>query len=484
MSLSIETFDYLDAAYLFDQVAHRSWSIFLDSGVINKKQTVSKHADYDVIAIDPITTLVTENEFTNIACKISGKLIKDQQDPLKILQRETELFDFVQNSTRDMPLYLPGAIGYFSYDLSRRYDALLDLAVNDELLPEMAMGIYTCIVLIDHRNKQTSLIWWGDHSFTQKVVNEWKKLITFSLNYQSMNNQSTSNQKREFNSAHNDYYKERLIAQELQENLNQHDYKECFDQVRNYHIDGDCYQVNLAKRFSAEVTGDGWLTYQYLREISPAPYGSYMNLPFAQVLSNSPESFIQCRDRRVVTNPIKGTRARHENKQRDVEITEELVSSEKDRAENLMIVDLMRNDLSKCCELNSVSVPKLFSLHSFANVHHLISTVEGTLKQELHSLDLLKQCFPGGSITGAPKIQAMQIIEELEPHRRGLYCGAIGYIGIDGNMETNIAIRTIVVKDGIARYFAGGGLVIDSELDAEYQEVTDKAKMMTKALFD
>jgi para-aminobenzoate synthetase component 1 len=143
----------------------------------------------------------------------------------------------------------------------------------------------------------------------------------------------------------------------------------------------------------------------------------------------------------------------------------------------------MRNDLSRCCELGSVTVPYLFEVHSFANVHHLISTVCGTLRKNLHALDLLRSCFPGGSITGAPKIRAMEIIEELEPTRRGLYCGAIGYVGVDGNLETNIAIRTIVVKDGVARYSAGGGLVIDSEVEAEYQELLDKSRMMTEALF-
>ena len=148
-----------------------------------------------------------------------------------------------------------------------------------------------------------------------------------------------------------------------------------------------------------------------------------------------------------------------------------------------MIVDLMRNDLSRCCELGSVKVPKLFKVHSFANVHHLISTVTGKLKKELHAIDLFRACFPGGSITGAPKIRAMEIIEELEPTRRGLYCGSIGYIGVDGSLETNIAIRTIVVKDGVARYSAGGGLVIDSEVEDEYQELLDKARMMTEALF-
>lgn len=166
----------------------------------------------------------------------------------------------------------------------------------------------------------------------------------------------------------------------------------------------------------------------------------------------------------------------------DKAVANSLENSAKDRAENVMIVDLMRNDLSKSCELGSVKVPELFGLHSFANVHHLVSTVVGKLRRDLHALDLFKKCFPGGSITGAPKIRAMEIIEELEPDRRGLYCGSIGYVGYDGSLESNIAIRTIVVKDGVARYGAGGGLVIDSELGAEYQEILDKASMMNLAL--
>ncbi|MCL4147585.1 UNVERIFIED_CONTAM: hypothetical protein GTU68_057954 [Idotea baltica] len=322
----------------------------------------------------------------------------------------------------------------------------------------MAMGIYNCVVVIDHRAKKTLLI--SLHNARVELqVNKSKTEPVERL--------------------------KKLTSGQMLENMSRQNYQRCFGNVKQYIVEGDCYQVNLAKQFSTTVEGDSWQTYDYLREMSPAPYGAYLNLPFAQVLSNSPESFIQCRNRQVVTSPIKGTRPRiHEDIIRDQEIADELFNSAKDRAENLMIVDLMRNDLSTSCELNSVKVPKLFSLHSFANVHHLISTITGTLKQGLHALDLLRRCFPGGSITGAPKIRAMQIIEELEPHRRGLYCGAIAYVGMDGNMETNIAIRTIVVKDGIARYSAGGGLVVDSDCDEEYQEIVDKAKMMTEALFD
>ncbi len=260
-------------------------------------------------------------------------------------------------------------------------------------------------------------------------------------------------------------------------------YQTKFDQVQRYIRAGDCYQVNLTKRFSAKVLGQAWPTYMKLRSASPAPYAAYLHLPFATILSNSPESFIQCREQQVVTSPIKGTRPRdHRSKFKDRMAADALLNSAKDRAENLMIVDLMRNDLSRCCELGSVKVPKLFALHSFANVHHLISTVVGRLRDDLHALDLLKSCFPGGSITGAPKIRAMQIIEELESSRRGLYCGAIGYIGVDGNLETNIAIRTMVLRDGVVRFSAGGGLVLDSCAGDEYQELNDKASMMSSVI--
>ncbi|MBX2849495.1 MAG: aminodeoxychorismate synthase component I [Acidiferrobacterales bacterium] len=476
MSITVEQFNYLDGATLFAQIANQKWAQFLDSGVIDGRPPVTKHADYDVLAMQPIITLVSDNDATLITK--NGDLKKAPGDPLTLLQEHLAEFDFDQqmkNSSIELaalPPYMPGALGYFSYDLARRYEDLPNLALDEEQLPDMAMGIYSSVVVIDHRAKATFLVSLQSEAYESQVSdlqNEWRLLI-----------ENQQNLAKTESIVRADKYR----SGEMSENLSYHEYQHRFDKVRHYIVAGDCYQVNLAKQFSTQVAGDGWSTYHYLREISPAPYGAYMNFPFAQVLSNSPESFIQCRERKVVTSPIKGTRARiHHDKNLDKAIAQELYNSPKDRAENLMIVDLMRNDLSRCCELGSVKVPKLFALHSFANVHHLISTVTGTLKQGAHSLDLLRSCFPGGSITGAPKIRAMQVIEELEPHRRGLYCGAISYIGFDGNMETNIAIRTIVVKDHVARYSAGGGLVIDSNVDEEYQEVADKAKMMTEVIF-
>ncbi|MEH6825734.1 MAG: aminodeoxychorismate synthase component I [Motiliproteus sp.] len=261
-------------------------------------------------------------------------------------------------------------------------------------------------------------------------------------------------------------------------------YASAFRKVKRYLQAGDCYQVNLTREFSVPTCGDSWQGYQRLRNISAAPFSAYLNLPWGQVLSVSPERFIRVQGAAVETAPIKGTRPRSANPAQDRALAAELAASHKDKAENLMIVDLMRNDLGKHCRVGSVRVPRLFEVQSFATVHHLVSTITATLSPGTQSTDLLRGAFPGGSITGAPKIRAMAIIDELEPHRRGVYCGSIGYIGYDGNMDTNIAIRTLVQAQGQAAFWAGGGIVHDSQLDAEYQETLDKAAAMLRLMHD
>lgn len=480
---------YIDSADLFEKVSDQPWAMFLDSGRVREKNKtddaavvvdstnvvtpISKHANYDVLAIKPHATLVFDGSQT----LFNNHTVEESLlgDPLAILQ---SAIPCIENPEKHE--YVPGAIGYFSYDLARQFEEIPNLAEDKESLPMMAMAIYYVVVVVNHKDQKTTILQLGDSSEVQAVVNEWCDLIEWCKDFDDEFGPIGSVEENELDQSHLGG----LLSGLLKENMGRDIYRKRFNRIRDYTVDGDCYQVNLTKQFSAQVTGDGWPTYRYLRENSPAPYGAYMNFPFAQVLSNSPESFIQCRERQVTTSPIKGTRPRNlQNKAVDKANANALFNSPKDRAENVMIVDLMRNDLSRCCELGSVKVPHLFEVHSFANVHHLISTVCGILRENLHALDLLRSCFPGGSITGAPKIRAMEIIEELEPTRRGLYCGAIGYVGVDGNLETNIAIRTIVVKDGVARYSAGGGLVIDSEVEAEYQELLDKSRMMTEALF-
>jgi len=264
-------------------------------------------------------------------------------------------------------------------------------------------------------------------------------------------------------------------------NLNRAAYGEAFRRIKHYIREGDCYQVNLAMRFTAPAGGDPWDAYCRLRQLNPAPFAAFLRLPGGQaVLSSSPERFLALRDGHVETRPIKGTRPRVRDPELDLYQRQALAESIKDRAENLMIVDLLRNDLSKSCAGGSVNVPELFAIESFATVHHLVSTVTGELEPGRHATDLLRGCFPGGSITGAPKLRAMEIIEELEPCRRSVYCGAIGYLGDDGAMDSNIAIRTLVLDHDRLHCWAGGGIVMDSDEQREYQECYDKAVAMLR----
>jgi para-aminobenzoate synthetase component 1 len=246
---------------------------------------------------------------------------------------------------------------------------------------------------------------------------------------------------------------------------------------------GDCYQVNLAQRFEATVeNGSAWSSYKLLRQHNPAPFAGFMKHPCLEIMCLSPERFIQNINGNIESKPIKGTRARNDDPVIDKRFATELLSSEKDCAENTMIVDLVRNDMGKNCEVGSIAVPKLHALESFSSVHHLVSTITGKLLKGRHSLDLLKGCFPGGSITGAPKIRAMELIESLEPHRRALYCGTMGYIDWNGNMDMNIVIRTLFYTPANQKLYcyAGGALIADSKVEEEYQESMVKVSKILK----
>lgn len=260
------------------------------------------------------------------------------------------------------------------------------------------------------------------------------------------------------------------------------EYEAAVRRALEYIAAGDCYQVNLSQRFSTPLEGSAWSLYERLRRRSPAPYAAYLECGDHQILSSSPELFLRVRGREVETRPIKGTRPRGATPEEDATLREELLASAKDAAELVMIVDLERNDLGRVCEYGSVHVPALRELESYRNVHHLVATVRGRLREEVDALGCLRALFPGGSITGAPKIRAMEIIEELEPVQRGVYTGAIGWVDAHGNGEWNIAIRTLVVKEGHAYFHVGGGVVADSDPAGEYLETLAKARGMLRAL--
>ena len=264
--------------------------------------------------------------------------------------------------------------------------------------------------------------------------------------------------------------------------LERDDYLPRARRILDYIEAGDCYQVNLTREFRAPFAGDPWTFYRYLHDTNPAPMGAFLEYPQGAVLSSSPERLIEVEGREAVTRPIKGTRRRHADPAMDAAAAAELLASEKDRAENVMIVDLLRNDFGKVCETGSVRVRGLCELESFATVHHLVSTITGRLAPGRDALDALEACFPGGSITGAPKRRAMQIIEELEPHAREVYCGAIGYVTPTGRMDMNIPIRTTLCAAGELRFYAGGGIVADSTPEDEFDETEAKIAAIRRAI--
>ncbi|MEW6313513.1 MAG: aminodeoxychorismate synthase component I [Pseudomonadota bacterium] len=440
---------FADSARLFESVADEPWAVLLDSG----RRPLSP-SRYDIITAQPHTTLVTRGTLTEIRSRNGVELSRD--DPLQLLGRH------LQPATPNEPElpFCGGALGYFGYDLARHWHALPVVAQDAEHLPEMAVGIYDWAVVVDHLERRSWLASAGRDAETERL---WPALIG------CFSRPAVERARLPF----------RLTAP-LASNFTPSGYAAAFARIHDYIRAGDCYQVNLAQRFAAPAQGDPWLLYQALRVVNPAPFSAYLHTPDAHILSASPESFLRVRAGQAETRPIKGTRARNGHPRLDAEIIETLRQSEKDRAENLMIVDLLRNDFAKNCD--EVRVSKLFEVESYATVHHLVSTVTGRLKPGHSALDLLRGCFPGGSITGAPKLRAMQIIEELEPHRRGIYCGAIGYLGYNGDMDLNIAIRTLVYSHQIARFWAGGGIVADSDPAGEYQETFDKAAALVNLL--
>lgn len=437
-----------DSSLLFTDCANMPWAIFLDSAF-----PVSQQGRFDIMAYDPVCTLETHGPDT-VVTRQDGQF-KSQTDPFELIKRElsTKL-----PAIDDLP-FNGGVLGYFAYDLARRIEKLPELAESAERLPDMAVGIYRWAVIVDHQKQQS---WLVGYDLAADLVR--RLFVQFSLIPDRQNI--------------NDF----KVLAEPQANMTRASYGVAISKIKQYLKEGDCYQVNLTQRFVSPCQGNPWFAYRVLRTINAAPFSAYLNMPAVQVLCSSPERFLKVTDNVVETKPIKGTRPRKALASEDQQQIRALSASSKDRAENVMIVDLLRNDISKCCKEGSVKVPSLFAVESYATVHHLVSTVTGELADNQNALDLLRSCFPGGSITGAPKIRAMEIIEELEPHRRGVYCGAIGYIGFDGNMDTNIPIRTLVHNQGNIRFWVGGGIVNDSDAEAEYQECFDKAAALLQLL--
>lgn len=423
---------------LFAPLAQQPWAMLLHSGFAEHS-----HNRFDILVAAPKVTLTTRGQITEICRGMEEH--QSQEDPFQLLQQQLEQQNQHPAANTDLP-FQGGALGLFGYDLGRRVEKLPQMAQADITLPDMAVGIYDWALIADHHKKTLTLLSYGD------TEQRWQWLCS-----------QQSEPQQDF-----------TLTSRWQANMTRQQYGEKFQRIQQYLRSGDCYQINLAQRFSADYQGDEWQAFQQLNASNRAPFSAFLRLPDNAVLSVSPERFLWLENQQIQTRPIKGTLPRLADAEQDAQQAQRLANSAKDRAENLMIVDLLRNDIGRVAEPGSVKVPELFVVEPFPAVHHLVSTITALLPERTPATELLRACFPGGSITGAPKVRAMEIIEELEPQRRNAYCGSIGYISACGTMDTNITIRTLFTESGRIYCSAGGGIVADSQEQAEYQETFDK----------
>lgn len=427
---------------MFANVAHLPWAVLLESASPD-------HIDsrFDIFSAEPIATLQTTGDITTIT--EGARTEYSKAAPLQLLKEIQHRHLGADVSYHGELPFIGGALGLLGYDIGRRIEKIPVQAERDIDLPELAVGIYDWAWIVDHQTQQMHFLVCGSEEQMKTRWDWWQQQVTAKP-------------------------KPFGLTSGWQSNLSQAAYTERFDAIQRYLRAGDCYQINLTQRLSAHYSGDEWQAYCQLAQVNQAPFSAFMRLPEAAILSLSPERFLALNNREIETKPIKGTRPRFIDPQADQASITELQNSPKDRAENLMIVDLLRNDIGRVSKPGTVRVPKLFDVESFKAVHHLVSTVTSSLAEQYCAVELLEACFPGGSITGAPKVRAMAIIEELEPHRRSAYCGSIFYISRHGRMDSSITIRTLIAWQQQLYVWAGGGIVADSNADAEYQETFDK----------
>lgn len=421
-TLRIEKWEGSNALECYQAIHDQPYALWFDSN--RPSHPLNK---WSFICWNPIETITTKNGVITH----DGKVI-DATDIFEFIQSRLNKYA-ISADTTDIP-FTGGFAGYFGYDLGRQLENIPENAIDDINMPDMMIGLYKNVLAFDHKNNEA---WKFGNTPFPKTKNTFPK---------QNNNLEWQTQKSE---------KEYCA-----------DIQKIIDDIHA----GEVYQVNLSRRFDAKLANDfdTFEHYLHLRKVNPAPFSAYLNFGDIKLASCSPEQFLNVKNNAVETRPIKGTLP--SSQPADI-----LINSTKDRAENTMIVDLLRNDLSKVCDYHSVKVPNLCNLETFEGLHHLVSTVQGVLKKNNKPTDLLRACFPGGSITGAPKIKAMQIIEELEPTRRGAYCGSIGMIGFNDAMNTSIAIRTLIYANDKAYLQAGSGIVSDSNPEQELQESLDKA---------
>ncbi len=456
-ALKLEAAELADAPAIeaiFDRLAAKPYSCFLDSSL-----AMQRLGRYSFIGFDPHLVLTTRG----LRCawwRREGGTSYTEENPFDALR--TALSEYhLEDGAEGLPPFLGGGMGYLAYELGRYIEKLPGAAVDDLGLPELCFAFYDRVLAHDYRGEKTWLAAAHPEDPGGVLAEARRTLEAEAPDYPSPEGAGEAS---------------------FVSNFTRDEYMDAVRKVKEYIFAGDIYQANLSQRFRSPLREHPWTLYRRLRRLNAAPFAAYFNVVDGQVCSSSPELFLRGDGGRVETRPIKGTRRRSDDPAEDRRLAEELLASAKDRAELSMIVDLERNDLGRVCEYGSVEVEEHAVIEHYATVHHLVSTVAGELHPGRDVVDLLRASFPGGSITGAPKIRSMEIIDELEPTARSVYTGSIGYLGYNGRFDLNIAIRTIIAKGDTAYFQVGGGIVADSDPGDEYQETLDKGKAIFAAL--
>ncbi|WP_028348710.1 aminodeoxychorismate synthase component I [Bradyrhizobium murdochi] len=438
-------------------LAHRAHLTFLDSAATHELL-----GRYSYLSCEPFSTYtVTDGQASYNTEALAG-------DPWRALR--TLLARYPEEHRPDLPPFQGGAAGFFAYDLNRTLERLPAPAISGQRLPQSILHFYDVVISFDHRDDRCWIVstGWPEQDPARRRERARRRADEFAA---LLDRPRTPR---------NDFP---ATAGAWHSNFSREGYIAAVQRVIDLILAGDVFQANIAQRFSARLSSsfDPLAFYCQLRSLNPAPFAALLRYGKLTIASSSPERFLKLDGRQVETRPIKGTIARSADSEDDRRRAELLLASEKDRAENTMIVDLLRNDLSRVCTPHSVEVPALCALESYASVHHLVSTVTGELAVDEDAVSLLRACFPGGSITGAPKVRSMEIIAEIERLAREVYCGAIGFIGFNGHMDTNIAIRTVTIDDDLALFHAGSGITAMSDPEAEYEETLAKAQRIFDA---
>ncbi|MDD5680773.1 MAG: aminodeoxychorismate synthase component I [Candidatus Omnitrophica bacterium] len=457
--------DYFpDPVSVYGSMRNEPYSSFLDSGMDPEKL-----GRFSFIGYDPFMVVESRGEDIRVLTQDGTETFKG--NPFTFLKSALSYYK-TERINGDIP-FTSGCIGYFSYDLRYFLEELPRHSQDDIRTPDLVVSFYDIIIIFDNLLKKAYI-----SSSGLPQLDSEKNIDTAKRRLESAKKRLKSAASGTFDTVFGGEYANQAVLS----NFTKDSYRKAIGKVKEYIREGDIYQVNLSQRLSCDFDGDSFELYKTLRRINPAPFAAYLNFEDFQIVSASPERFIKISDRHIETRPIKGTRPRGRDEKEDAGLREELMRSEKDRAEHLMIVDLERNDIGRVCEYGSVRPEEFIIVETYSTVHHLVSTVAGKLKDGVDVIDCLCNCFPGGSITGAPKIRAMEIIEEIEPAKRGIYTGSVGYIDTSGDADLLIIIRTIIIKGGTAHFQVGGGIVADSDPDKEYDETMDKARAVIDAI--